>query len=60
MKQRILRYLKSRLNESSTWRNLIITATAFGITIEPNQQEAIVAAGLMLAGLIGVILPDNL
>jgi len=44
----ILEYLKSE----STWRGLIAIATAFGITLSPEQAGAITAAGLAAIGLI--------
>jgi hypothetical protein len=49
-----MKYLTDRLSEMSTWRGLIALATALGIKLAPNQQEAIVSAGLALIGLINV------
>ncbi len=49
-----MKYLTDRLSEMSTWRGLIALATAFGIKIAPEQQEAIVATGLAIIGLINV------
>lgn len=51
-------YLIERLHEASTWRGLIAIATAAGVTISPEQAEAIVAAGLAVIGLLGAFLPD--
>lgn len=42
------------LREASTWRGLVFLATALGLRLEPEQEEAIVATGLAIAGLIGV------
>lgn len=42
------------LGEASTWRGLIWLATAAGVHLEPDQADAIVAAGMALAGLIAV------
>ena len=42
------------LGEASTWRGLVFIVTALGLRLEPEQQDAIVAAGLAIAGLIGV------
>lgn len=42
------------LSEASTWRGLVLIATALGVRLEPEQIDAIVAAGLALSGLIGV------
>jgi hypothetical protein len=44
----ILEYLK----QESTWRGIIAIATAFGITVSPEQAGAITAAGLAAIGLI--------
>jgi len=49
-----LLYILDRLNENSTWRGLILVGTAVGLRLEPEHQEAIVAAGLGLVGLINV------
>ena len=51
-------YLLARLQEPSTWRGLVLIATALGAVLSPDQQEAIVSGGLLLAGLIGSALPD--
>ena len=44
-----------KLSENSTWRGLILLATAAGVNLEPDLQTQIVAAGLGLVGLINVI-----
>jgi hypothetical protein len=44
-----------RLSENSTWRGLILLATAAGVHLEPELQNQIVAAGLGIVGLINVI-----
>ena len=54
-----LEYLVGRLSEASTWRGIVAIGTAFGITMTPEQAEAIVAGGLGLIGLIGAFLPDS-
>jgi len=43
------------LSQNSTWRGLILLATAAGVHLEPELQNQIVAAGLGLVGLINVI-----
>lgn len=50
-------YLLARLQEPSTWRGLVLIATACGAVLSPDQQDAIVAGGLLVAGLIGAALP---
>lgn len=51
----ILNTLLSRLSENSTWRGLLLIATSCGLALSPEHQEAIVAAGLALVGLINVL-----
>jgi len=43
------------LSQSSTWRGLILLATAAGVHLEPEIQNQIVATGLGLVGLINVV-----
>jgi hypothetical protein len=52
-------YFLSRAKEPSTWRGAILFLTAIGVPIAPQLQEAIITAGLGLAGLIGVLTPDR-
>jgi hypothetical protein len=47
-------YILDRLAENSTWRGAILICTAVGLRLEPEHQEAIVAAGLGLVGAINV------
>jgi hypothetical protein len=47
--------LLARLGENSTWRGLLLVATAVGVKLEPDLQNAILAAGLGLIGLINVL-----
>lgn len=58
MKQRISRewqYVIDRLKEVSTWRGIILIITAFGVTLSPEQAESIIAAGIALVGMFGVL-----
>lgn len=52
-------YFLARAKEASTWRGLTLFLTAVGVPMAPALAEAIVAAGLGIAGLIGVLLPDG-
>ncbi len=52
-------YLIARLQEPSTWRGLVLVSTACGAALSPDQQEAIVTVGLLVAGLIGAAFPDR-
>lgn len=55
-----MNYITKRLQERSTWAGLILLATSFGANITPELQEAIIAIGVGVAGLVSAILPDNL
>lgn len=46
------------LSQPSAWRGLLYIGTAAGLALRPELQEAIVATGLALAGLVGVLVPD--
>lgn len=52
-------YVIARAKEPSTWRGAILFLTAVGVPIAPQLQEAIVTAGLGLAGLVGMFTSDN-
>ena len=52
-------YILDRAKEPSTWRGIIMLLTAIGVPIAPAMADAIVAAGLAIAGLIGVVSPDK-
>ena len=54
-----MKYLIERLKEPSTWRGLVMVATSAGIGIAPAAAEAIITAGVGLAGLIGVLTKDQ-
>ncbi len=50
-----LDWIFARLSENSTWRGLILIATAAGAHWSPESANAIIAAGLAVVGLINVI-----
>ena len=50
-------YILERMKEPSTWRGVIYMLTALGIPIAPALADAIIAVGLALAGLVGVVTP---
>lgn len=52
-------YLFDRIREPSTWRGIILLLTAIGVPVAPQLAEAIVTAGLGMAGLVGVMTPDK-
>lgn len=52
-------YLIAQLQQPSTWRGLVLVITAFGVKLAPEMMDAIVFAGLLLAGGIGAAFPDK-
>ena len=51
-------WLLARLREPSTWRGLVWILTVSGVLLTTEQAEAIMLAGMALAGLLGVFLND--
>lgn len=49
-----LNYILDRLSESSTWRGLAFVLSAAGVTLVPEQANAIAAAGMAIVGAINV------
>lgn len=56
---KILQFILSRAKERSTWLGIVSMVTALGLLLTPEQSEAIVAAGMSLAGLIGALTTDK-
>ena len=52
-------YALARAQEASTWRGIVLLATAAGTQIKPALQELIVSAGIGLAGAVGALFPDS-
>jgi hypothetical protein len=52
---KIIEVILQKLAENSTWRGLILLAMAFGLKIDPELQNQILAAGLSLVGIINII-----
>lgn len=55
-----MKYIVDRLKEPSSWRGLVMLATAFGVTVTPDLVTSIVAAGTGLAGIIGFAFKDKM
>lgn len=53
-----MKELMKRLKQESTWRGVIAILSAFGVVIEPEMAEAVIAAGLGLIGVINVVKKD--
>jgi len=54
-----MNWLIARLKEPSTMRGVVWLLTVFGLSLRPDQAEAVVMAGMALAGLLGVFLSDE-
>lgn len=57
--QGMFKFILNRLTERTTWAGLVAIGTACGATIEPALSEQIIAVGLAVAGLIGVVTKDR-
>jgi hypothetical protein len=55
-------YLLTRLQEASTWRSLVIigSAVTWHRLDGSSRGEVVMQAGLLVAGLIGAMLPDQM
>lgn len=54
-----MNYIVNRLKERSTWLGITTVVTTFGVSINPELSEAIISAGVAIAGLVSVIWPDK-
>lgn len=54
-----MKYILDRLKEPSSWRGLVMFATAFGVSVNPELMDSIIAAGTGLAGVIGFVFKDK-
>jgi len=57
--KRLFAYLHERLKEASTWRGIMLVATAAGAKISPEMSEAIITLGVALTGIIGIVTSDR-
>lgn len=57
--EKLKTFVFSRVHERSTWRGLVMIATALGATLTPEQAEAIIVAGIAGSGLIGAFTADQ-
>ena len=51
----MIQYFLDRSKEPSSWRGAVFLLTSAGIGIAPELGNAIITAGVAVAGLIGVI-----
>lgn len=54
-----MNYIIARLKEASTWRGIAVLITAAGVSLSPEQTNAIITAGLGIAGLIAIFFKDT-
>ena len=54
-----MKYILDRLKEPSSWRGLVMIATAFGVSVNPELIDSIIVAGTGLAGVIGFVFKDK-
>lgn len=54
-----MNWILKRAREPSTWRGLTWILTVAGISLHPDQIEAIATVGMAIAGLLGVFLPEG-
>jgi hypothetical protein len=52
-------YILQRAKEPSTWRGIVLLASSFGVYVEPALADAIIAAGVGLAGILGIVTADK-
>lgn len=57
--QKFVTFITDRAKERSTWLGLISLATALGLILSPEQQEAIIAAGMAVGGIVGAFTRDK-
>jgi hypothetical protein len=57
--RKLVDYTIARLKERSTWMGVISAGTALGFMMTTEQQDAVVAAGVAVAGLIAVVTKDK-
>lgn len=51
--------LITKMSDPDFWRSLVYMATAFGIALKPDQQQAIITAGLGISGFLHAFFPTN-
>ena len=52
-------WILERLKEPSTWRGIILFATACGVPVAPALGDQIITVGIGLAGLVGIVTKDK-
>jgi hypothetical protein len=57
--KKLLQFILDRGRERSTWLGIVSLATALGVVVTPAQSDAIIAAGIAIAGLLAVFTKDT-
>jgi hypothetical protein len=47
------------ITQPSTWRGFVWLLTAIGVNLNPEQSQAVITAGMGVAGAIGVFTSDK-
>ena len=55
----MFKYIFNRLKKRSTWLGIIGLVTACGATISTKLAKQIIAAGIAIAGVIGIVTKDK-
>lgn len=55
----MFKYIFNRLKERSTWLGIIGLITACGASISTELAEQIIAAGIAIAGAVGIVTKDK-
>lgn len=53
-------YILGLLGETSTYKAILVVLTLFGVSISPEQSEAILKAGASVYAAIGLFLRDKI
>ncbi len=51
----MMQYILDRAKEPSSWRGAVLLLTSLGLGIAPELANAIITAGVAVAGLLGVV-----
>lgn len=57
--KKFLGFVLNRAYERSTWLGIVSIATALGLTLTELQSEAVIAAGMSIAGVIAAFTGDS-
>lgn len=55
---RLVGYVVLRTQEAATWRGIALLFSAGGSVAKPEHAQGIIATGMVVSGLIGVLFPS--